>query len=341
MKKEFDALVFIGRMQPFHSGHEAIIRRGLELAEEVIVVLGSSFSPRTPKNPFTFEERKAMVTTVFPSRVKVVPVIDYPYNDNKWIAAVQSVVRSALPHTNDPEKYRKVGLIGHSKDSSSYYINIFNGWKPVNVPAWNNPDTGEVLNATDIRKAMFEQDKKYFGTVNREVMNLIHKIDLTNVIEEYKAIKEYKKIWSAAPFPPTFVTADAVVVQSGKVLLVKRGGNPGKGLWALPGGFINPDEPVFESAIRELKEETGLKVPEKVLRRMEKKSAVFDHPDRSLRGRTITHAFFFDLGNEPKMPKVKGMDDAVDAKWVDFADIRTDNMFEDHAHIIDNWLNIL
>ena len=93
-----DALVFIGRFQPFHNGHKAVIEAALEKAEQVVIVVGSSFAARNIRNPFSFEERKAMIEACFTepqhstykgaqgnikmSRIKVVPVSDYPYDHN-------------------------------------------------------------------------------------------------------------------------------------------------------------------------------------------------------------------------------------------------------------------
>lgn len=54
---KYDALVFIGRFQPFHNGHRAIVDAAIEQAREVIIVVGSSFAARNIRNPFTFEER--------------------------------------------------------------------------------------------------------------------------------------------------------------------------------------------------------------------------------------------------------------------------------------------
>jgi len=351
-----DALVFIGRFQPFHNGHKAVIDTALEQAKEVVVVVGSSFAARNIRNPFTFEERKAMIEACFSDpkyfmyegaqgriktpRVKVVPVSDYPYDDNKWVNAIQKIVDETVPDATD------VGLIGHSKDSTSYYLNIFPRWK-------NHIEVGDVdgINATDIRKHLFggENAEVFNNHLPSPVKDVIRKVFLggdtgktpayETLIAEHLMIRKYKEAWKAAPFPPTFMTVDAVVVQSGHILLVKRGDMPGKGLWALPGGFLNQDETMLTGAIRELKEETKIKVRVPVLKGSVKGSKTFDAPNRSARGRTITQAFLIDLG-VGELPKVKGSDDAEKAFWVPFNKVKQEKMFEDHFHIIDNFINI-
>lgn len=345
-----DALVFIGRFQPFHNGHKAVIEAALEQAKEVVVVVGSSFAARNIRNPFTFEERKAMIEAVFPDetdaynhheaakRLHIVPVSDYPYDDNKWINAIQKIVDETIPDSKD------VGLIGHSKDSTSYYLEIFPRWK-------NHVEVEDVggINATDIRNCLFG-NCDFVALDNmpdaaRDVMNRViiagGKIGgyWDTLYNEYQMVKKYKEAWKAAPFPPTFMTVDAVVVQSGHVLLVKRGDMPGKGLWALPGGFLEQTETMLDGAIRELKEETKIKVPVPVLKGSIKDSKTFDAPNRSSRGRTITQAFLIDLG-VGELPKVKGSDDAEKAFWVPFNEVKQEKMFEDHFFIIDNFLNI-
>lgn len=343
---KYDALVFIGRFQPFHNGHKAIIDAALEQAKEVIVVVGSSFAARNIRNPFTFDERRQMIKSVFPQEnVKVVPVSDYPYDDNKWVAAVQNVVHGALKWSADPIR---IGLIGHEKDGTSFYLKIFPTWGNVSVP---NVDG---INATDIRKCLFENGRDAIITHDRiafftppETQDVLRKVSLTKewaVLEqEYQMVKKYKEAWKAAPFPPTFMTVDAVVVQSGHILLVKRGDMPGKGLWALPGGFLNQEETMLDGAIRELKEETKIKVPVPVLKGSIKASKTFDAPNRSARGRTITQAFFIDLGFAEELPKVKGSDDAEKAFWVPLHEVmkQRDKFFEDHLFIIDHFVSIM
>lgn len=334
--KKRDALVFIGRFSPFHNGHKAVIEAALEQAKEVVIVVGSSFAARNIRNPFTFEERKAMIKAVFPSdNVKVVPVSDYPYDDNKWVNAIQKIVDETVPDAKD------VGLIGHSKDSTSYYLNIFPRWK--NHVEVKNIDG---INATDIRKIIFDDIESWPQLVSvmpRTTVDYVGHLSMTAQFEvlhkEYQMVKKYKEAWKSAPFPPTFMTVDAVVVQSGHLLLVKRGDMPGKGLWALPGGFLNQDETMLDGAIRELKEETKIKVPVPVLIGSIKESKTFDAPNRSSRGRTITQAFLIDLG-VGELPKVKGSDDAEKAFWVPFNKVKQEKMFEDHFAIIDYFLNI-
>ena len=104
------------------------------------------------------------------------------------------------------------------------------------------------------------------------------------------------------------LTADCVVVnEKGEVLLVRRGGEPFKGCWALPGGFMEMDETIEHCAIRELEEETGLVVTEQQIRLI----GVYSAPGRDPRGRTVTAAYAVSVGNEDA---VAG-DDAAEVRW--------------------------
>jgi bifunctional NMN adenylyltransferase/nudix hydrolase len=138
-----------------------------------------------------------------------------------------------------------------------------------------------------------------------------------------------------------FVTVDAVVQCAGQVLLIERGHAPGKGLCAVPGGFIEQRETAYQSAIRELKEETHIGLLESSLLMALQEVAVFDHPDRSLRGRTITHAHHFDLGDrEP--PEVRAGDDAAAADWILIEHLTSmeDRFLDDHFHMLDHFLHL-
>jgi bifunctional NMN adenylyltransferase/nudix hydrolase len=233
-----------------------------------------------------------------------------------------------------------VALIGHFKDDSSYYLKLFPQWPLI------EHDMNEEVNATDLRQLYFDgMNIKYLHTlVTDEVFTNLQAFRQTEefklLVEEYEMIKKYKKSWAAAPYAPTFVTVDAVVVQSGHVLLIKRRSSPGKGLTALVGGFVEQNERLEDAMLRELREETRIKVPEPVLRGNIKRSKVYDAPGRSLRGRTVTHAYLIELP-PGELPKVKGSDDAEKAMWVPICEIKEENMFEDHFQLINDLLGSL
>ena len=110
-------------------------------------------------------------------------------------------------------------------------------------------------------------------------------------------------------YPRPSVTADCVVITKEdipQVLLIQRGFEPFKGCWALPGGFMNMDETTEQCAIRELEEETGLKISDV------RQIGAFSKIDRDPRGRTITVAY---LAIVDAPLEVKGLDDAAKAQW--------------------------
>ena len=110
-------------------------------------------------------------------------------------------------------------------------------------------------------------------------------------------------------YPRPAVTADCVVIakeKEPKVLLIQRGNEPFKGQWAFPGGFMNMDETTEQCAVRELEEETGLKV-NKI-----NQIGAYSKVDRDPRGRTVTVAY---LAIIDKPEAVKGLDDAAKAQW--------------------------
>ncbi len=112
----------------------------------------------------------------------------------------------------------------------------------------------------------------------------------------------------------TEVTTDLVVKRKGQqtweILLIKRKNEPFAGHWALPGGFVETDEPVLVGAVRELKEETGISLDESRLRFV----GYFDTPDRDPRGRLIS--FAFEAVVDPDAG-VEAGDDAGEVQWFD------------------------
>lgn len=349
MEQKYNYTVFIGRFQPFHIGHQQVIENALSISDTVIIAIGSSYQARTPKNPWTYGERCEMISRALSdevrNRVKFVAIRDHMYNDQQWVAGVQEAVHTIINCDGWRDK-TTVALIGHKKDETSYYLDMFPQWTTV------EHELNEEINATDLRELMFEgKNLKFLQSVvapqtYQYLEHFSNKPIFESLSEEYNHIVKYKKSWDAAPYAPTFVTADAVVVQSGHVLLVRRRSAPGKGLLAVPGGFVNQNEGVVAAAIRELREETKLKVPEHVLLGSIKAREVFDAPNRSARGRTITHAVLIELQAERgvrKLPIVKGSDDAEKAFWMSLNDVKTNEelFFEDHFQIVMSLVTLL
>ena len=248
---QFDHLVFIGRFEPFHHGHRAVIERALTLASRVIVLVGSANKPRTNRNPWNAHEREVMIRESFPEsrdRILVRPLRDHLYNETQWVTEVQRIVHAAS------EGSQKVGLIGYSKDRTSYYLKSFPQWKLVEAP------NVEGVSATELRHSLFLMDEDPGQRLLLEaglpdpvfemLMAFRTRPQFQQLRKEFAFIRDYRKGWEAAPYAPTFVTVDAVVVHSGHVLLVRRKAEPGKGLLALPGGFLNQDETIQDAAIR-------------------------------------------------------------------------------------------
>lgn len=156
---------------------------------------------------------------------------------------------------------------------------------------------------------------------------------------DWRQIASEREAWSGAPYPVVLSTVDAVVQAGGRVLLIRRGRPPGRGLWALPGGFLGPAEETLHAALRELVEETGLPLSMRQMRRALRASRVFDHPERSQRGRVISHVFFFDLGDDAA-PPVQAGDDAAQAAWVPLAHLPAlqAQLHDDHFHVIECFL---
>lgn len=342
MTKRYRVAVLIGRFEPFHNGHLANAQQAFELADHVQILIGSSYQPRTPKNPFKFGERKEMISSALYTvpgagsskpNYSIKPLRDFKYSDNSWIAQVQKTVADEHPGVDDKD----ICILGYDKDESSWYNHAFPEWKFIPLEGFVKHGSSPI-DATKVRELYFEGHLDFLtGAIPPAVFKYLAEFMKTDfyqeVCEEYRFYRDY----DASNFPRIEQTTDAVVIQGGHILLIQRGHSPGKGLWALPGGFLNPRERLFDGVIRELLEETKIKVPEIVLRKAMTYQQRFDHPDRDLRGRVITEAFLFELdGGNGQLPRVKGSDDAKKAKWFKLSEVEEmgELLYGDHSHVI-------
>jgi bifunctional NMN adenylyltransferase/nudix hydrolase len=363
MKKhyKYHFIVALGRFEPFHNGHKKNILEGLELAEKVIIILGSANKPRTIENPFTVAERQEFIRQSIPekyrNRILFNSVEDTIYTNLEWVQrvqmAVQAVVMDYFPgHYADA----KIAIIGHHKDkSTSDYLDQFKNWDAVEAGPYIKENGGIPVSATKIRELMFTNYLGYVqSNVPPEMYEWLNNFATTEAFADLKA--EYDADFAYLPtahekmrngeWATNFYTADGWLFQSGHVLLVKRKFNPGKGLWGSPGGHVEANEKAEDAIIREIYQETDLKVPERALRRCLVGEKLFDHPNRSLRGktrskncRTITISYCYKLDDTESLARVHGKDDASEAWWFTLGEAASmrNQMFEDHPDQFDYW----
>ena len=118
----------------------------------------------------------------------------------------------------------------------------------------------------------------------------------------------------------------AVVIRDGKVLLIRRGVAPGRGLWAVPGGSLELGETLQQGAEREILEEITIRAREPIY--------AFDFFERDPDGRIRFHFVIVDLAADYIRGDVKGADDALEARWLAPGDL-------DHLPVSKNTLKLL
>jgi bifunctional NMN adenylyltransferase/nudix hydrolase len=348
--------VLICRAQIAHTAHLALFKSALQKCDHLIVLVGSSDLARDFKNPFTFVERQQVLQQLINPLLTanqactILPLHDYVYSHNKWIAEVQHLVSSATTSTD-------ITITGCDKDASTYYLKLFKHWKQ------DMQEKIGDINSTSIRDAYFGNGEILTENLPQETISFLERFKTTPeyalLVDEFNFVKNYQQQFSKMPYSIPFVTGDAIVVCAGHLLVIERKALPGKGLWALPGGFFQTgmkynhetgkveivdkvDVNPIDAALRELKEETKIKVAPNTLLKNIVRTDIFADPNRSLRWRIITHAAHIQL-KDTELPKIKGSDDARKAWWLPLGDIIKNRhmFFEDHLSIIDSFLGIL
>lgn len=329
--------VLIGRFHPAHEGHLDTMRAALDRYDRLLVLPGGANRSRSWKRPFTAPERIAFIRQALgplADRVLFTPLPDRLYDDAFWCASVRAAVADACAQLGGAT----VTLVGFSKDRTSAYLAWFPEWAAEPCPLLASPE-GQILNATDARRALFlgQGDVASFGAAMRPVLDWMRANPDTAawITEEGAAVERTIAALDRgkAGYGHTIAvpTVDAVVLRGDSVLMLRRGRAPGKGLWALPGGHIDPFERATEAVVRELHEETGLVAEAGQAFARE----VFDHPDRSDRGWLRTDAFGFAW--TPAMGLPTGALDAGEVSalaWIPLDAIDESQCFEDHAEIV-------
>ena len=215
-------------------------------------------------------------------------------------------------------------LIGHVKDATRDYLHGFEGWTLQAAERVHTRKRGHGARC-DLRRREGRAARRWPAQCrpapSPSCAPGLAAPRFAALAEEWELLRQHDAAWSVAPYPVVLVTVDCVVNARDHVLLIRRGHSPGKGLFAVPGGFLEQRETTLQSALRELEEETHLDLPPPTLLACLASTEVFDRPDRSQRGRTITHGHYFDLGDRA-LPEVRADDDAAAVEWVPIGEFR-------------------
>ncbi|HZZ95233.1 MAG TPA: NUDIX domain-containing protein [Usitatibacter sp.] len=344
------AAIVIGRFPVCLHAHTAMIERALAEASQAFVVVRAAYHPRIPRDPFTWEERVQMIVDSLPAQLRdrhlgFMPARDYS-DPRRWIRHVRETT----------DLMEDITPIGRTRlfveKSPAWKCPRVEDWEPGGVVDADEHDASSLLamilqaasvpgRRDAIDEALAHAEVQVAPPVFERLREWTREPHFEALAAEQKALDEARAEWRGAPYEPIFTTVDCVVQCAGQVLLVKRRHAPGRGLWALPGGFVEPRESLRDGAIRELLEETAVALDADALDAALRDVRVFDQPDRSQRGRSITHAHLFYLG-EGEPPAVLGSDDAAEARWIALAQLPDleEQLFEDHFQILDDFLGI-
>lgn len=217
------------------------------------------------------------------------------------------------------------------------------------LPAGINPtvtflgtgDTTDGISSTAVREILFKNPECHYSDVRDYITHVVFRYIKDNELyfqngndyneKEKEFLKEYAVKKEKNHWGEPSVTTDTVAYNGDKILLIRRGNYPYKNYWALPGGFFEKtDEDLNFGAQRELKEETGIDIDPKYFRQIKTYGHNFDP-----RMKIVDVAFSVRVSKKD-MNKVKGLDDACDARWFQIDELP--KLAFHHEQIINDFL---
>jgi bifunctional NMN adenylyltransferase/nudix hydrolase len=330
----WDAIAVCARCQPPTHALVRALDFALAQARRVVLVVMNADDARGLRHPWLADERAAALAAAVSARsLDIVYLRDRRYDRLRWSRALDLAVRNVVGTE------ARIAMLADGGESAV---------APPLPSTWQRlPEPAALATAEALARAAYWADgagqpdlTQLARQVPQPVLRLLESaarnVAYAKLAAEAAFIADYRAAWRNAPYPPVFVTVDALATWRDRLLLIRRGRAPGQGLWALPGGFVDPDETLRAACRRELREETGLEMAgDEIVG-----SAVFDDPTRSLRGRIVTHGFRCVFDHWASPPRVVGGDDAAEAVWREFASLSPADMFDDHYFIVQAMLGL-
>lgn len=337
-----DLCIVIGRFSPFHNGHYDFLKAASDKFTNVLVLVGSDRRSRNLYIPWNLEERSNMFRLAFPNLVGIEGIRDYPYpyENKKWINQVEDIVEHYSDKKTDIHiACNEAGMA----DGTTPYIKFFPKWKLFPVATQNS------VNATVVRELYFNQTIYGHPVADRAKDMLLRNLvpdhtywelhgfrntyEFTELEETYHKACESRAMFGEGPH----LCTDMLITCGKKVLLVTRKNIPGRGLLAMPGGYLEKGLTLEQNALKELREETGLGsayAPKKLPAPVQ-----YDAVHRSGNGnRNVTHVYRHKIRGS--LPLVQGGDDAAKADWYDIKEVMQapEHFHDDHFFILEDML---
>lgn len=226
------------------------------------------------------------------------------------------------------------------READSDEITLPGGFNP-NVTFLSTEDTTDGISSTAVREILFKNPECHYSDVRDYITHVVFRYIKDNELyfqngndyieKEKEFLKEYAVKKEKNHWGEPSVTTDTIAYNGAKILLIRRGNYPYKNYWALPGGFFEKtDEDLNYGAQRELKEETGIDIDPKYFRQIKTYGHNFDP-----RMKIVDVAFSVRVSKKD-MDKVKGLDDACDARWFQIDELP--KLAFHHEQIINDFL---
>lgn len=340
--------------QWFTQKHIEAVDKAASSADLIMFLVADADAHRSIVSPFTFEERSDLIKAAFPQlwnsgRISIVDVPSQLYTTQPYGYDFEAIDEELDVILNSPSQEQQDILVTVQGREMVIATTIKPEWLYINDEIKDLNEQIAALDSYFSSNESMELDSDHFS-----LLNAFKKTDdFVELQHEYEDKHFILKNFGTGPFH----TADAICTIDDQVLLITRKKAPYRHTLATPGGLLDPGEDAVTAAIRELLEETEMRVPNYVLTgepasedaawvlvtedflksKLKKDVRQFTntlHTVRDPRGDYRANALWFDLSGLPITPRVLGKDDAEKANWASKDDLTTSAMAFDHFAIL-------
>ena len=346
--------VYIGRFQPFHKGHKAIVDLTVKMmkpGDTFTIIIGSADQQETERNPLSASQRKEMLSIELEGYpVTISTINDSPYNYDLWIEHLCAKMLGFKSATHDDflEKqedlikgFSNICIVGmENVDEYIDHTTRYYTYAPaehfdlgINSHVFSELDTQTSIHGSSIRAFIRADDgrcsKRFYSDikdfVSEKVLAYLKTVDFPLIAYNAYVNGINYAASTGCKYNSCFMTVDNIVFDKflGQVLLIKRKDN---GKLAIPGGFAEPYMNMKDNALRELEEETSITakmLKDAFVKIDELEPTLIDAPYRDPRSshkcNFVSAVYVWQSKVDALknfIPYIKAGDDAVDIVWL-------------------------